>query len=104
MSFTIDAEIPSILKSPTAHLDYGFDWNGWLASGETIADTSWAIVVPDSADASPLVDAGHSTSDGVTTIWLDAGTAGEAYQVFCTITTSAGRIDTRSFEVAVTIR
>lgn len=104
MSFTFDVEIPSITKDPKAHLDYSIDWGGWLASGETIADASWAIVAPDSLETSPLKDAGHSTTGGVATIWLEGGAVGQTYQVFCTITSSAGRIDSRSFKVEVAIR
>lgn len=89
------------LKDPGAHLDFGFDWanpaDPWLAAGETITDSTWTITGPDSA----LVKGSSGVSGGATTVWLDGGTAGSDYEVTNRITTSANRVDERTFVLKV---
>ncbi|NLD61161.1 hypothetical protein GX645_01745 [Candidatus Sumerlaeota bacterium] len=85
------------LKDPSAVLDYVFDWNEWLATGETITDHTIT------ADTGITVDS--STEDaGKVTVWLSGGTAGINYKVACLITTSAGRTDERTIWIKVTDR
>ena len=82
------------LKDPSAVLDYAFDWNEWLATGETITDHTIT------ADTGITVDS--STEDaGKVTVWLSGGTAGIDYKVACLITTTAGRTDERSVVIQV---
>jgi len=85
------------LKDPSAVLDYVFDWTGWLATVETIADhtitADTGITVGSSAE-----------SGGKVTVWLSGGTAGINYKVACKITTSAGRTDERTLWIRVVDR
>ena len=84
----------SVKKDPQAVLDYGFDWSDWLAVGETVSTSSWAVEAGITKDS----DTNDSTT---TTIWLSGGTAGEDYTVTNTIVTSASRTDERSIIVFV---
>ena len=85
------------LKDPSAVLDYVFDWTGWLATGETIADHTIT------ADTGITVDS-STELDGKVTVWLSGGTAGINYKVACLITTSAGRTDERTIWIKVVER
>lgn len=69
------------VKSPTAVLDFGFDWTDWLDSGETIEASSWSV-------PSGLTNAGETFSTTQTKIWLSGGTAGTEYTVTNTIETT----------------
>lgn len=82
------------IKDPAARLDYTWDWSAWLATGETIAthvvDTPAGITLDTStADATSV------------TAWLTGGELGRNHAVPCTITSSQGRTDTRTIEIAV---
>jgi hypothetical protein len=85
------------LKDPSAVLDYVFDWNEWLATGETITDHTIT------ADTGITVDS-STESDGKVTVWLSGGTAGINYKVACLVETSAGRTDERTLWIKVTNR
>jgi len=85
------------LKDPSAVLDYVFDWNEWLATGETITDHTIT------ADTGITVDS-SAESDGKVTVWLSGGTAGINYKVACLITTTAGRTDERTLWIRVVDR
>ena len=85
------------LKDPSAVLDYAFDWNEWLATGETITDHTIT------ADTGITVDS-STEDDGIVTVWLSGGTAGINYKVACKITTSAGRTDERTIWIKVVER
>ena len=85
------------MKDPSAVLDYVFDWTGWLATVETIADHTIT------ADTGITVDS--STEDaGKVTVWLSGGTAGINYKVACLITTTEGRTDERTIWIKVVER
>ena len=91
------------LKDPSAVLDYRFDWralaNGygtanWLATGETIIDTTVT------ADAGITVDSSSVVSDDTAVVvWLSGGTVGGRQRVTCHIVTSAGREDDRTITI-----
>lgn len=95
-------------KDPAEVLDYSRDWDrstengsagtGWLAVGETISASSWAIETK-AGDSAPLQQTTPSPSitGGKTTVWLSGGTAGLSYRVTNHITTSQGRQGERSF-------
>ena len=93
------------LKDPSAVLDYVFDWNEWLATGETIAVDSETgeKLITITADTGITVDS-WTESDGKVTVWLSGGTAGINYKVACKITTSAGRTDERTLWIRVVDR
>lgn len=99
MSFQYDALGAYIYKSPTADLDYSVDWSalGWLQTGETITASSWLVTGPDTS----LVASDAGSASGVATCWLINGTMPQTYLVTNTITTSAGRTDSRSFRVMI---
>ena len=82
------------IKDPCAVLDYAFDWNAWLASGETI--NSHVVTVP-----TGLTNDSDSESGGIVTVWLSGGTAGTSYIVACKIVTGDGRTEERSITVRV---
>ena len=82
------------IKDPDAVLDYAFDWNTWLASGETISSR---VVTADTG----LTKVSDSESSGIVTAWLSGGTAGTSYNVACKIVTSDGRTEERSITVLV---
>ncbi len=84
----------TFLKDPDATLDYAFDWSSWLQSGETIS--SYSITVD-----SGITKEGDSQSNGVVTVWLSGGTAGQTYSVSCKITTSMSRTDERTMKIFV---
>lgn len=84
-------------KDPDAALDYAFDWNNvvvgvWLQAGETISAHTVTTEVGLTKDS-------DSELDGVVTVWLSGGTAGESYIVSCKIVTSLGRTDERSMRI-----
>jgi hypothetical protein len=89
--------VPVIDKAIPGDLDYTEDWSAWLATGETITAAAWTV---------PTGISAHSPSFTITsaTTWLSGGTTGTVYVVSCTITTSASRIDTRSFKISVRFR
>lgn len=91
------------LKDPDAVLDYQWDWRAlthevpnaksdWLAASETI--TSYTVTVP-----SGITLDSSSESDGAVTAWLSGGTAGQSYEVTCSIVTSHGREDDRTITI-----
>jgi hypothetical protein len=82
------------LKDPDAKLDYGFDWSDWLASGETIITSTWAVPLG-------LTKVSDSFSTTATTVWVTDGTVGEAHVITNHITTSAGREDDRSHTLKI---
>ena len=83
-------------KDPQEVLSYTIDWSTWLAGGETIATSSWAVV----AAAGVVVDS--DTNDTTTaTVVVSGGTAGQVDRVTNTITTSASRTGERSVVVRV---
>ena len=85
------------LKDPSAVLDYVYDWTGWLATSETIANHTIT------ADTGLKVDS-STENNGKITVWLSGGTAGINYKVACLITTTEGRTDERTIWIKVTNR
>lgn len=94
---TADTDI-WVKADPTSVLDYAVDWasKGWLADGETITNSTWAVP----AGITQTVPA-PSIAAGKTTIWMTGGTVGETYRITNHITTSAGRQDKRSINIQV---
>ena len=84
----------SYIKDPQAMLDYVFDWEPWLATGETI--TASTIT----ATTGITVDSDTFTNTAVT-YWLSGGTLNARYTIINHITTSAGRQDDRTDSVTI---
>lgn len=85
-------------KSPTAELDYAFDWTAWLAAGETITAATVSII-PDG-----LTKRTVAVNGGKVTAWLGGGQYDVEHQVTCHIETSQGRVDDRSIKIRVRTR
>lgn len=86
-------------KNAVAVLDWKFDWDDWLAVGETISTKTVTVTTGITLASSAITDAGRSV-----TAWLSGGTLGLTYQVDCQIVTSAGRTEKRSILVVITDR
>lgn len=85
-------------KVAAARLDYAMNWSAWL-DGDTLSAVAWTV-----SDAALIV--GSGTYDPVftstlATVWLLAGVAGGEYEVTCSITTAAGRINSAAFTLVV---
>jgi hypothetical protein len=76
-------------KDVNSNLDYGIDWQYWLASGETIVSSMW-IVPPELSLNS------ETFTITMATVWLEGGTVGRVHTVTNRITTSSGRTEDRS--------
>jgi len=90
------AGVAFILKDPQAVLDYVVKWSDWLAdaAGDTIVTASWTVPVG-------ITKLSESNTAIAATIWLSGGTAGTTYRITNQITTAAGRIAQRSFDVVM---
>lgn len=89
------------VKDPDATVDFAVDWSEWLA-GDTITTSVW--LVPEGLVPAGLVEEASpaaSVVGDVATVWLSGGVAGTSYTVTNRVTTAAGRVDDRSFPVAV---
>lgn len=80
-------------KSPTAVLDYTFDWTDWLEAGDTLAS---AVVTITGEDDALVIDA---QNDGfpVVEVILSGGTVGVRYRVTCHAVSANGLEDDLSF-------
>lgn len=86
--------VKTLLKDPSAILDYTFDWSDWLRSGDTISTSSWTVT----SGMTKVTDTATTTT---ATIWVSGGTAGITYTAKNTIVTAAGRTDSRSLYLKV---
>lgn len=77
-------------KSPTAILDYIWDWNPWL-NGDTI--NTYSFTIPEG-----LILLTDSIAAGKITAWLSGGTIHKTYMVTCQISTNntPPRVNSRS--------
>ncbi len=83
------------VKDPAAVLDVGFDWSGWLTTAQapSLDASVW------SADAG-LTLSGPQELDGVTSVLVSGGVAGQDYEVSNTVT-SGVLVDVRRVRVRV---
>lgn len=93
----------SFTKDPNAVLDYVVDWATFLGASETITTVVWTLESPEDDDTLTIGEAGQapSNTDTAATIWLLGGTLGRSYTLTCRATTSAGRIEDRSFSIYI---
>lgn len=79
--------------APGADLDYGFDWaeNGYLEEGETVTNSAWSV-----QPAGITLTRQQIAQDVITSVFAAGGVQGRRYVLTNTITTSAGRIDSRT--------
>lgn len=90
---------PSIVKDPSAVLDYVFDWTDWLAEvGDAIASYSVTVdgVTKDS----------DSRVGARVTVWVSGGvaTAGEVASITCSVTTTSSPARTEQRTIYLKIR
>jgi hypothetical protein len=96
-------------KDKDETLDYSLDWSRALEDGETILSVSWSIINSDKEKVSFSIG---TTVDGlknltqtntatVSTIYLSAGTNNKEYTIYCTITTTEGRVKDRPVKVRI---
>ena len=78
--------------APNAKLDYGFDWTAWLASDETISTSTWNTDV--------LTSSSPQITGKVTSVFVEGGVVGTSYKIVNTVTTSVGRIDSRTIRLS----
>lgn len=88
---------PIALKDPDVTLDYGFDWTDYLAAGETITSSAWAI---EGGDVQ-LLFVNATNAAGMTNCFVSGGTKGQVYTLRNRITTDQGRSDERSWTIRV---
>ena len=85
-------------KDPDAILDFAFDWSTWLDSGTSESIDDYTIEISPSGE---LTKDSDGETDGIVTVWLSAGDAGETYSLRCEIETSDGRTDERTMIIKV---
>jgi hypothetical protein len=81
-------------KGAGATLDYQIDWATWLGA-DTISLSIWAVAPA----GLTLFNPSNTTTKA--TIWAGGGTVGTDYVVTNTITTAAGRIETRDILINI---
>lgn len=83
-------------KDPDSTVDYGFDWSDWLATGETIASSSWTI-------PAGLTNESDAFTDTTTAVFISGGVVDEVYTITNTITTnnSTPRVEDRSVNIRI---
>lgn len=98
--------INSILKDPSANLDYDFDWTDWLPDGDTISSSAVTaddgITLGSKQQGDYVADLWTPSATGsVIKQFISAGTARNDYRVTCRITTSESRVDERTIVLMV---
>jgi hypothetical protein len=87
-------------KDPAAVLVYSLDWNDWIETNETVANSVMAVSTI-SGDPNAMTIKSSGFTGNVTYAELQAGSAGNVYTVTNTITTTDGAVDARRFRVKV---
>lgn len=96
-------------KDKDETLDYSLDWSRALDSGETITSVSWSLLnsndVKTSFGLGVTVDGLRNTTQTntstVATIYLSQGTNNREYKLYCSATTSLGRVKERSVKIRI---
>lgn len=83
-------------KRAAAVLDYTENWVTWLGD-DTISTSDWE------AETGITIDSETETTT-TATVWLSGGTVDNVYTVTNTIVTAAGRTQTRTILIAVTVQ
>jgi hypothetical protein len=87
-------------KDPAAVLVYSLDWNDWIESNDTIANSVMTVSTI-TGDPNPLAVKSSGFTGNVAYAELEDGSAGNVYTVTNTITTTDGAVDARRFRVKV---
>ena len=84
------------VKDPQEVLDYVIDWSEWLVAGDTIN----AVTVTTPTGIVTTVPSAPSFTTTTTKIWVSGGTAGDSYNIAC----SVNNVGTRQVERSITIQ
>lgn len=76
--------------SPGADLDYIENWSEWLGDGETVEQSQWTATAGITLSRQTVLNGTHAC------VFAAGGVAGQVYELTNTITTSQGRIDSRT--------
>jgi len=81
------------IKGQSSILDFSVDWTQWL-DDDTLSSVVWTV-------PSGITKHDENNSSYIATIWLSGGTLGQSYDIVCSITTIAGRVDSRTITVII---
>lgn len=81
-------------QSTDSMLDYEIDWSKWLPVGDTILSSTFTC-------DDGLILTLESSTPTSTAVWVSGGESRNSYDIVNEVTTSAGRVDSRSFTVAI---
>lgn len=90
-------------KDPAAVLVYSLDWNDWIETNESVANSVMTVSTI-SGDPNAMTIKTSGFTGNVTYAELQRGSAGNVYTVTNTITTTDGAVDARRFRVKVVNR
>lgn len=85
-------------KDPQEVLDYQADWTSRLEADEVLVASTFSVV------SGSVVINSQTFVDGVATVWLSGGTAGETCVILNRVTTSAGRVYDQSMRLRIRSR
>lgn len=90
-----DGNGPYFKRDPRSRLPVAIDWSAWLTrEGTTISNSAWTI-------STGMTISGPTNTTTATSVIVEGGTAGEAYELRNTITCANGIVDSRSIRVQV---
>ena len=92
-----------ISKDTEANLNYTFDWNTWLETGDGIIAVEYSVAARRN-DPTPIIIESSGISANNTYVELSGGQADKTYIVTCKVTTANSLVDRRAFRVNVTDR
>lgn len=83
-------------QSTIANLDYGLDWSSLLTGvGETITESLWT-------EASSTLNLTNKLISGSkTSLFVSGGVLHESYTIVNKVTTSLGKVDSRSIKIMI---
>lgn len=95
-------EIESKFIDPDEDLDFGFDWENWLASGDSVSTSSWNVTEGTGTELSLHDDA---IDTAVTSVFIDPDETivedGDIFTITNTIVTTGSRTAERSFYLSI---
>jgi hypothetical protein len=94
-SFIKVSDVISIIKHPSAKLDYKIDWETWL-DGDTLVTSEWDV--PEGVSME-----GESNDTLTTTVWISGGIDTLNYSLINRVTTTLGRLENKELIIKVRI-
>ena len=87
------------VKDPYDKEDFGVDYSGWMAEGDSIASSTWSYAPDDGALT--LSSSVYENTGFTTTIFAEGGTVMTDYELINQIVTTGGRKKQRSIKLLV---